>query len=80
MVKIKICGLCNRNDYINAVELGVDYTGFIFVPSSKRYVEPEVALKISDSIKGNNKKVGVFVKESIEKIQEIYNLRTSIRI
>jgi len=74
MVKIKICGLCNREDYISAVRLGVDFTGFIFVPSSKRYIEPQVALEISESISGKNKKVGVFVNESINKIREIYNI------
>ena len=46
MVKIKICGITNIEDYNNALSLGVDFTGFIFYDRSKRTIKPEQIRKI----------------------------------
>jgi phosphoribosylanthranilate isomerase len=73
MVKIKVCGLTNIEDYNAVVSLGADYTGFIFYPKSGRFVTKEKAKEIiKNGAKGKNLKVGVFVNESIDKIKEIY--------
>ena len=64
-MKIKVCGITNQTTIID--RLGVDYIGHIFWEPSKRYVSPEqIALQSN-----NNKRVGVFVDESIEAIIKI---------
>lgn len=74
-MKIKICGLTNEKDIINAINNGADYIGFIFYPKSERYVEPNQILKILEKIDNKTiKKVGVFVNENPIKINEIANL------
>ena len=64
-MKIKVCGITNQTTIIDG--LGVDYIGHIFWEPSKRYVSPEqIALQPK-----NNKRVGVFVDESIETVIKI---------
>jgi len=67
-MKIKICG---TNDAVFAAEasrLGVDYLGFIFEPSSPRFVTPEKAVEIVSSLDASLRRrvrlVGVFVRET----------------
>lgn len=68
MVKVKICGITNLNDAMDAIELGADYLGFNFYPGSPRYVAPEVAGKIIEEIPSNVPKVGVFVNEDLQRV------------
>ena len=66
-MKIKVCGITNQTAIIDS--LGIDYIGHIFWEPSKRYVSPEqIALQST-----NNKRVGVFVDESIETVIKIAN-------
>ena len=67
-MKIKICG---TNDAVFAAEasrLGVDYLGFIFEPSSPRFVTLEKAVEIVSSLDASLRRrvrlVGVFVRET----------------
>ena len=67
-MKIKVCGI---NDAVFAAEasrLGVDYLGFIFEPSSPRFVTPEKAVEIVSSLDASLRRrvrlVGVFVRET----------------
>lgn len=73
-MKIKICGLTNERDYRQAVELGADYTGFIFYDRSPRFIEPD---KVKDIIrngpKGSHQTVGVFVNKDIDEVKRIYS-------
>ena len=71
MIKIKICGITNYEDAINAANLGVDYLGFNFYKYSPRYIEKSKAKKIIENLPKNLKKVGVFVNEDINKIKNI---------
>jgi phosphoribosylanthranilate isomerase len=73
MVKIKICGLTNQADYNNAVLFNADYTGFIFYKNSVRYINEQIVnTLISNGPKLKNLKAGVFVNETIEKVQRIF--------
>jgi phosphoribosylanthranilate isomerase len=66
-MKIKVCGITNQTAIID--RLGIDYIGHIFWEPSKRYVSPEqIALQST-----NNKRVGVFVDESVETVIKIAN-------
>jgi phosphoribosylanthranilate isomerase len=54
-----------------AVEAGADALGFIFFRKSPRYIEPNAAEKIASRIPASVLKVGVFVDESLDTMQEI---------
>jgi phosphoribosylanthranilate isomerase len=71
MVKIKICGMTNLGDCLAAIDLGVDFIGFVFYKKSARYVAPEMVREISEGIEGKVKTVGVFVEETKEKIDKL---------
>lgn len=75
MTKIKICGLTRPEDAVRAADLGADYLGLIFVPSTPRYVEPERAAEIAASVRANRetppKFVGVFRDASNDYMREI---------
>ena len=67
-MKIKVCGTNDAVFAAEAVRLGVDYLGFIFEPSSPRFVTPEKAAEIVSSLDAPLRRrvrlVGVFVRES----------------
>jgi phosphoribosylanthranilate isomerase len=71
MVKIKICGLTNLEDCLVAIDLGVDFIGFVFYKKSVRYVTPEMVREISERINGKAKTVGVFVEETEDEIDRL---------
>ncbi|MFZ5945633.1 MAG: phosphoribosylanthranilate isomerase [Bacillota bacterium] len=67
---IKICGLTNLEDAKLAVSLGADALGFIFAPS-KRQISPERVCEIITNLPPGGEKIGVFVDEEKEKVQQI---------
>ena len=71
MVKIKICGMTNLEDCLAAIDLGVDFIGFVFYKKSARYVSPEMVREITERIDGKAKTVGVFVDETEDGINEL---------
>lgn len=74
MTRIKICGLTRMEDALLCADKGVDFLGFIFVPSSPRYVEPEKAAEITHVLRdrpNRPKFVGVFRDASTEYIRQI---------
>lgn len=60
MVKVKICGITNLEDARVAVEAGADALGFIFVEGTPRFVTPERAAAIIDTLPPFMTPVGVF--------------------
>jgi len=70
-VLVKICGLTNLNDTLDAVELGADYLGFNFYPDSPRFIPYEKAAEIFQEIPTNIPKVGVFVNEDIDRAVDL---------
>jgi len=77
MTKIKICGLTREEDALVAAEQGADFLGFIFVPSTPRFVEPEKAAGIAAKVREQEKHpriVGVFRDASNDYIREIHAL------
>ena len=70
MVWVKICGTTNLEDAQAAVDAGADALGFVFAKSPRR-VRPEIAREIVRSLPAHIEKVGVFVNETVERIQGI---------
>lgn len=71
MTRIKICGLSRECDIDWANEIMPEFIGFVFAPSSRRYVTPERALQLKSRLDYRIAAVGVFVDETQEKIAEI---------
>lgn len=65
-MRVKICGITNREDALAAAAAGADYLGFIFWPPSKRAVGVETARAIVSRLRQQERPpllVGVFVDE-----------------
>lgn len=74
MTWIKICGITNVKDALEAISLGADALGFIFAPSPRR-LAPDRAQEIIGEILSRTSsrpcKVGVFVNEEAEEVRRI---------
>lgn len=68
---VKICGITNREDAEAAIESGAKALGFIFHSASPRSVTPDSVGSWIGLIPSGIWKVGVFVDESRELVEEI---------
>ena len=73
-MKIKICGIKNKEILQHACELGVDFAGFIIADESPRKISEEFLLSLVDFNFLNTKPVFVFVNPSVEMVNKIINL------
>jgi phosphoribosylanthranilate isomerase len=70
-VKVKICGITNLDDAIQAIQSGADFLGFVFYPGSKRYIPASDARLIAARLRERPDcptLVGVFVNETAEQM------------
>lgn len=75
--KIKICGITNFEDAVNAVKLGADFLGLNFFADSPRGLTPDAAADLAGEIKNKFPRiplVGVFVDETADKIRLLAEL------
>ena len=73
MIRVKICGIRDKNHALAAVEAGADFVGLVFAPS-KRQVTPTKACEIASAVKKSSdatKVVGVFVNAPASQVNEI---------
>jgi len=71
-MQYKVCGIISIEGANAIVNVGANYIGFIFYPSSKRYALTSLSLEDIAAFKPvNAKKVGVFVNEATEKVIDI---------
>ena len=78
MTRVKICGNTNYEHARLAADLGADYLGFIFAPSSKRVITVEKAAEILAKLTDFKNTVGVFCnqpKKEVETIAERLHLK-----
>ena len=70
-MQVKICGITNVADALLCQELGAHALGFIFYPKSKRFIPPEKATDIINQLSLFTNKVGVFVDEEPDFINDM---------
>ena len=68
--QLKVCGLTKMDQIQELISLNTDFLGFIFYEKSPRFVLNHLSLEEISEI-NHQGKVGVFVNETIEKINEI---------
>lgn len=77
MTKIKICGLTRAEDVLYCADAGADFLGFVFVPVSQRFIEPEKAAELAAPLLARAQRpriVGVFRDASVEYIRQIVEM------
>jgi phosphoribosylanthranilate isomerase len=70
-VRVKICGLTCKEDALAAVREGVHALGFVFHPSSPRYVTPQEAASIIRILPPFITVVGVFVNRPKSEVDAV---------
>ena len=70
MIRVKICGICDREGATTASEAGADLIGFHFCDSDRR-VSPDEAKAIIDALSVRPQLVGVFIDQSPDEVRQI---------
>jgi phosphoribosylanthranilate isomerase len=77
--RVKICGITRLEDALLAVDLGATALGFVFWPSSPRFIAPGRALGIVEQLPALVMTVGVFVNQPLESIEAVSS-QLSLRV
>ncbi len=70
-MKIKICGITNLEDALDAIEAGADALGFVFYEKSPRYIDQFEAKRIVEQLPPFIQTIGLFVNENSTFINQV---------
>ncbi|MDR1696289.1 MAG: phosphoribosylanthranilate isomerase [Endomicrobium sp.] len=70
MAKVKICGLANYNDALDATNLGADFLGFHFIKESPKKVSEKMVSEIVSKLPPFVAAVGVFADEDLKAVSK----------
>jgi phosphoribosylanthranilate isomerase len=70
-MRVKICGITNLQDALDAINAGANALGFVFYTNSPRYISPLNAKEIVEKIPPFIQTVGLFVNENETFINEV---------
>ena len=72
MCKIKICGIKTQADIEIVNQYLPDFIGFNFIPSSKRAIDLEQAIRLKAAISPKIKSVGLFQNAEPDEIKRVF--------
>ncbi len=70
MTRVKICGITNLEDALDAIAAGADALGFVFYEKSPRFVTLEIVKEIVDKLPPFVERVGLFVNCEVDEVNE----------
>jgi phosphoribosylanthranilate isomerase len=68
---VKICGITKSEQALAIAEMGIDALGFICVPNTPRYVDPDRIRLITNLLPASVDRVGVFLDASMAEICQV---------
>jgi phosphoribosylanthranilate isomerase len=70
-MRVKICGLTRLQDVRVAVAAGADALGFVFVPQSRRALQPDAALELVRAVPAFVTRVGLFMDQDYDTVRRV---------
>ncbi len=79
MLKVKICGITNYDDALNATNLGADYLGFQLIKDSPKKVSDKMLKEVNEKLPSFVLAVGIFVDQDSKAIAKVVK-KTGIKV